>query len=81
MEIDTCDILRMQQENMEQRDGHEALLCMVQAKHLLVVLVDDRLTAETRRGDEHQRQLEEIQQFLRRTGISSSPGSVDSALQ
>ena len=73
MGIEHGEIQILRQENMEQRDGHEALLCMVCANRLVVDVVEDRLAAEIRRGDELQRKFKEMQQFLRHMGMSSSP--------
>ena len=54
---------------------------IVRANRLVADMTDDRLVEETRRGDEHQRQLEEIQQFLKNMGLSTSPGSAGSSLR
>ena len=69
------------QDGAEQRDGHEALLGMVRANRLVADVTDDRLVAETQRGDEHHRQLEDIQQFLRNMGLLTSPSSAGSSLR
>ena len=80
-EINDQEILRLKQDNAEQHDGHEALLGMVRANRVVVDVTDDRLAAETRRGDEHHRQLEEIQRFLRNIGLAAFPGSAGSSLR
>ena len=59
-EINHQEILWLKQDSAEQRDGHEALLGMVRANRLVADMTDHRLVEETQRGDEHQRQLEEI---------------------
>ena len=80
-EINYQETLRLKQDSAEQRDGHEALLGMVRANRLVADETDDRLAPETQRGDEHHRQLEEIQQFLRNMGLATSPGSRVSSLR
>ena len=57
------------------------MLGLVRANRLVMDGIDDRIVAETQRGDERQRQLEEIQQFLRNMGMTSSPSSAGSALR
>ena len=71
----------MKQDSVEQRDGHEALLRMVRANHLVVGMIEDRLRAETRRLDVHCHQLEEIRQLLRNMGLAMPPGLVESSLR
>ena len=81
MEINHEEIRRLKQDGAKQREGHEALLGMVRANRLVADLTDDWVDIEHRRVDEHQRQLDEIQLFLRNTGLLISPGSAGSSLR
>ena len=53
--------MRLKQDSAEQRECHETLLRMVRSQGTAMAEGDDRLGAEIQRGDEHHRQLEEIQ--------------------
>ena len=80
-EINHQEMLRLKQDSVEQRNGHEALLSLVQANRLVADLIVERVMAETRRGDDHHRQLEEVQQVLRNMGLATSPGSAGFSLR
>ena len=80
MEINYEEIQRLKRDSVEQREGHEVLLGMVQASRLVADQMDDRVETKHRRMDVLQRQVDEMRrQFMR--SVSPSPASVDSGLQ